>query len=73
MILNKLQTERGRIQALALHDLFRQLSGNRQSIHLVAAFHKQGSNLNHIYGKICNEEELIDDNSSYGKGKNKPT
>ena len=57
------------MQALALHDLFRQLSGNRQSINLVAAFHKQGQDLKHIYRKIRNEEQLIDDYSSCGKGK----
>ena len=42
LIMRKLKNDRGRVQALALHDLFRQLSGNRQSINLVAAFHKQG-------------------------------
>ena len=55
---------RGLIQALGYHDLFRHLSGNRQSISLVAAFHKQGQNLVRIYKKIHKEEELIDDNNS---------
>ena len=41
-IMKKLEMpeSRGMIQALGMHDLFRHLSGNRQSISLVAAFHK---------------------------------
>ena len=71
--MKKLQTERGMVQALMLHDLFRQLSGNRQSINLVAAFHRQGHDLSLMYKKIHNEEELIDETSSYGEGKIKPS
>ena len=72
-ILNRLNSSSHNMEkALAIHDMFRQLSGNPMSIRILASFHAnvliKNNDLKSIYLKVKSERTFMDEDKAKSNG-----